>query len=310
MYMSHNCLKEAGTSTVNMKLYNRYKNPEGIVYWCTICGRICLGHRHYELGGPNQTLQLIPVPPGQDPFAKDCKGEGGGGRKEKMMRFHAFRQLAALLQKKIGKLSHEEAMEKLLTAMWLGPMNPSTIELAEENLESKQFAISANLFPKPVVKNIANIPRNARNTELIPTVAPGYNAISTDHDEHAIQFHHRMADGTINRHEGPLGKIGAESFVSYIQSNLSDGKAGPCWQPSCTAKIHPEEIRVLVDLGVFPKDLYSRYKEAFNTVQRGGRGPLIQEAALAECVIWKNRQSSNRKNRTTRKRMRSKRTSL
>ena len=98
MYMSHNCYAEPGANTVDEHWYNMYKNEEGKIFWCTICGRICLGHRHYVLGATKGKLDLVPLRPGSDPFAKDCAGEGGGGIQEKLVRFTAFRELAYELQ--------------------------------------------------------------------------------------------------------------------------------------------------------------------------------------------------------------------
>jgi hypothetical protein len=166
---------------------------------------------------------------------------------------------------------------------------------AKNNFVAKKFRLPANAFPAPVVSNNApNIVRNARNAALLPTVGPGYNNITTTDDDAVIQFHHRLRNGEINHHEDT--KIGADSFQSYIQTNLNDGKAGPCWLPSCTAIIHPDEIKELVRLDIFPQELYKRYKDAFNRVQRGGGVGILQEATTAQCVIW-NEVKGGRKTR-------------
>jgi len=298
MYMSHNCFNEPGANTVDEYWYNMYKNNEGLIYWCTICGRICLGHRHYMLGATKNKLDLVPLRPGADPFAKDCAGEGGGGIQEKLVRFTAFRELAYELQKEVGKISRKKALEELVQEMWSAPISRLSLRRAKNNLTAKKFRLPANAFPVPVVSNNApNIVRNARNAELLPTVGPGYNNISTTDDDAVIQFHHRKSDGELNNHES--NKINTESFRDYIQSNLNDGKAGPCWLPTCTAIIHPDEIKELVRLGVFPDTLYKRYKDAFNRVQRGGGGDVLQEAFTARCVLWEKK--SVRKTRRNRK---------
>ena len=303
MYMSHDCFAEPGANTVDEYWYDMYKSPEGLIYWCTICGRICLGHRHYKLGATNAKLELVPLQPGQDPFATDCRGEGGGGVTEKMIRFTAFRELAYELQKEVGKMSRKQALEELVQEMWSAPISRLSLRRAKNNLQTKTFRLKANVFPAPVVSNNApNIVRNARNVELLPTVASGYNAISMTDDEKVIQFHHRQQDGEINHHED--SKIGTDSFQGYIQSNLNDGRAGPCWLDTCTAIIHPDEIKELVRLGVFPEPLYKRYKDAFNRVQRGGGvHDVVQEAVTARCVLWKKKsvRKTRRNRRNTRK---------
>ena len=298
MYMSHNCYLEPGANTVDEYWYNMYKNNEGKIFWCTICGRICLGHRHYKLGATKNKLELTPIQTDADPFAKDCTNEGGGGLREKMTRFTAFRELAYELQKEVGKIPRKKALEELVQEMWSAPISRLSLRRAKNNLDGKKFRLPANAFPAPVVSNNApNIVRNARNAELLPTVGPGYNAIGTTDDDAVIQFHHRLQNGDINHHED--SKIGLDSFQEYIKSNLSDGKAGPCWLPTCTAIIHPDEIKELVSLGVFPEDLYKRYKDAFNRVQKGGGGDILQEAKTAQCVIWEK--NGGRKTRRKRK---------
>ena len=300
MYMSHNCHVEPGANTVDEYWYNMYKNPEGLIYWCTICGRICLGHRHYTLGASSRKLDLVPIRPGADPFAKDCMGEGGGGIKEKLARFSALRTLAHELQKEVGKIPRKQALEELVQEMWSAPISKLAMRYAKNNLVAKKFRLPSNAFPAPVVSNNApNIVRNARNAGLLPTVGPGYNNISTTDDPAVIQFHHKKRDGELNNHES--SKINTESFQDYIQSNLNDGKAGPCWHKDCTAIIHPDEIKELVRLEVFPEDLYKRYKDAFNRLQRGGGGNILQEATTAQCVIWEEKGGrKTRRNRFSR----------
>lgn len=299
MYMNHNCTTEPGANTIHKKLYDMYKTDEGRIYWCTICGRICMGHRHYELGPTFTKSELVPVKPGADPFATDCsRTEGGGGLQEKAQRFHAFRQLAQMLQEEVGELPHREAIHQLVEAMWVAPLVPATRKLAKKNLQAKRFAIQNTEFPVTPQEVIANVPRPAQNTALLPTIVEsGYNAISTLDDEKVIQFHHRQKNRRIHRHNGEGEQIGIESFVNYIQSNLADGVAGKCWLPSCTADIHPDEIQELVKQDLFPAILYARYKDAFNrTHQHGGaQEGLLQEAKHAECVIF-------RASRQTRKR--------
>jgi hypothetical protein len=220
MYMSHNCYAEPGADTVDEHWYNMYKNDDGKIFWCTICGRICLGHRHYVLGATKQKLDLLPVQPGADPFAKDCTNEGGGGIQEKMMRFSAFRELAQELQKEVGKMPRNKALEELVQEMWSAPISRLAGRRARNNLQAKKFRVPSNVFPNPVASNnVANIVRNARNAELLPTVGPGHNAISMTDDEAVIQFHHRQANGEINHGNNN----------DYGKQRSSDGQQHGCF---------------------------------------------------------------------------------
>ena len=298
MYMNHNCKNEPGPNTIHTKLYTMYKSEEGKIYWCTICGRICLGHRHYTLGSADTKAELVPVKPGANPFATDCSlTEGGGGIQEKAQRFHAFRQYARMLQEEVGEIYHRDAIRQLVESMWVAPLFPATRKLAAKNMQAKKYAIANNEFPVTPQVEVANIPRPAQDVELLPKIIEsGYNAISTLDDEKVIQFQHRRRDGTINRHTGEGEQIGVESFANYIQSNLSDGVAGKCWLPSCTAEIHPDESMELVRLGLFPANLQKRYKEAFNHTHQagGGRANILREAKYAECVMFGKKRSTRK----------------
>ena len=298
MYMTHNCSTEPGAKTIHKKLYDMYKSPEGNIYWCTICGRICLGHRHYQLGPVLTKAELVPVRPGSDPFATDCsRTEGGGGVHEKAQRFHAFRQYAQMLQEEVGEITHQEAYHQLVESMWVAPLFPATRKLAKKNMEAKRFAIPNTDFPLTPHEEVANVPRPAQNATLLPTIVEsGYNAISTLDDEKVIQFHHRQRNGQVHHHAGEGEQIGVESFVNYIQSNLSDGEAGKCWLPSCGADIHPDEIQDLVRKEVFPAILYARYKDAFNRThqQGGGRADILAEATQAQCVVYQAKRQARK----------------
>lgn len=299
MYMNHNCNTEPGPKTIHKKLYDMYKNPEGKIYWCTICGRICMGHRHYKLGPIDTKADLVPAHPGANPFATDCRlTEGGGGLNEKAQRFHAFRQYALMLQEEVGEILHNVAIDQLVESMWVAPLVPATRKLAEKNVQAKKYAIAHNEFPVTPVEEVANIPRPAQNAALLPVILEsGYNAISMLDDEKVIQFHHRQRNGQINKHTGEGEQIGVDSFVNYIRSNLSDGVAGKCWLASCTADIHPDEIQELVRFEVFPEDLQKQYKDAFNrTHQAGGANPnILREAKHAECVIFSAKRQTRKK---------------
>ncbi len=114
MYMTHSCIEQAGyEGYYHKKLWDafsyekQYDNlgnriPPGqrkrVIEWCTLCGRICNGHQHYDLSPiyvPGTKKIGIPefVGNGGDYFATTCDKPsiGGGGIKEKMNRYRQFR---------------------------------------------------------------------------------------------------------------------------------------------------------------------------------------------------------------------------
>ncbi len=276
MYMSHNCAEQRGY--YHDELYQIYKNQDGIINWCTVCGRICKGHNHYELGTANGSVPAIIF--GKDPFAPSCEGEGGGGVTEKLHRFHSLRQHAKKLQEEVGKKDWWDAMDELCEKLWNAPTIPT------DALATNKFNIPNTNFPLiiPEITNAPNIPY----TGQLPLVHPKKtatieNAWMTD-DFNLIQFRHPKTDGTMNNHDGPGQQISREAFVGWLKDLLADPtsfKLGKCWQfktqaqqailtPTekslmCDAILHPEEVNAALDLTDDEQHtLAERYRTAFN----------------------------------------------
>lgn len=275
MYMlDHNCANLPGY--YNRELYDKYKNPEGRIYWCTICGRIAKGHSHYALGladGPEPELL-----PGSNPFENDCRvSNNGGGLPEKLARFRRLREYALECQDYIDQRPAVEVLDELVEEMWNTPLRREKKKIAGI-LASKEWNIPSAAFPLPVVNNaagaaavpapVADVKRpaaNAANPDLQPIRhEPGPDAVELGEEMPlVIQFRHRMLDGTINNHVDEY--IGVESLVNYLRSTLPwtghNPDYGLCWNSAggCTARLYPEEVQPFI-----PADLYEAYKDGFN----------------------------------------------
>ncbi len=280
MYMSHNCAAAKGY--YHEDLYTKYKNREGIINWCTVCGRICKGHNHFNLA-PAQG----PVPPvvhGSDPFASSCEVEGGGGITEKLLRFRRLREHAKDLQDEVGKMDWRQAMDELCEEMWNAPMVRA--RTLKTMLAEKKFNIPDTNFPLtlPEPENAPNIPYMGETPIVHPHETEAFtNALYID-DANILQFRHKKADGSWNRHEGPGQQISREAFIAFMKSMLENPTAeefGKCWQFKtrsqqaalsvsekalvCDATLHPEEVKAALDLAD-PEQarLAEGYRKAFN----------------------------------------------
>jgi len=308
-YMHHNCKLEGGYYHKN--LYNTYKTPEGMIWWCTICGRICNGHRHYELS-PWTTKPPLHAP-GGDPFSSDCRGaEGGGGLEEKLGRFRRFREIARKLQDEIDEISYKEAMNELVQETWNGPFveqrrTKKVGETKKWNISTSNFR--PNIRPINYVGNVRNYPNVTRSNTNVATLRPTTIIEHNDlenRDTTMIQFHHRQADGSINHHEGNLiSKEQFEEFINNQNHSFGTESFGMCWDyPRCTARLYPDEIKDFV-----PAESYATYKKHFNKkfaaigaaaaaqggrrrtrknkrLQKGGEQQnVIVEAKLASCSL-------------------------
>ncbi len=285
MYMSHNCSTERGY--FHKDLYNKYKNIFGNIHWCTICGRICNGHQHYNLG-PAQSSPPTTIP-STNPFAEDCKVEGGGGIDEKLVRFRRLREYARDLQThKLGVVSETEAMNQLCEEMWNAPL--FRIFSLNTMKSEKAFNIPHSEFPttNPVifVKNAPNVPFRGRLPVVHATETDKFkNALFID-DKHIIQFKHYKQDATLNTHDKPGQQISREAFLVWLASILENPMSeafGKCWQYKtssqlaplgnaekalvCDATLHPEEVKAALDLtDPAQAALAESYRKAFNSV--------------------------------------------
>ena len=227
MYMrEHNC-SAFGDDYYHKELYTKYKSDSGYIYWCTICRRIALGHRHYDLAaaiGPKAEL----IGGGGDPFANDCSIDNeGGGPKEKVARFRRLREYARDLQEEVGKKTFSEAMNELVEEMWNAPLSRKPV--VKKIIETKKWNINASEFPAPLpppperVINFALFPNIVQDVETaaanLSTTLVGFDSIGQEDNQAVIQFHHVQPDGGVFNHEGNY--ISVESLVLIMKVIIS-----------------------------------------------------------------------------------------
>lgn len=127
LYMRHDC---RASGFYHEALYEKYKDAEGKITWCTMCSRIgdtypvaggMLGHRHFtnvlvDAAKPG----YAPIQAGQteNPFDRDCVTQGGGGLLEKFARMRRLREYAYELQEQVGSISDYEARTQLVEEVW------------------------------------------------------------------------------------------------------------------------------------------------------------------------------------------------
>ena len=301
--LNHRC--NTVTTNFSRDLYNKYKNEDDTIVWCTICGRICskTPHRHYALGPASGAKSEI-INPDAIPsyFGNDCTGFGGGNILEKFIRFQKLREVANLLQTQANKITAKEAKEYLIQEVWNAPLNISPIkkQALQSFLENKRFNIPNTVFPPTInAENTENTrfypnipyPNGAGADPLLPIVhTEGDDSVTMAPVRPAIQFLHRRQNGEINTHEDEY--IGLESLFNLLETRYAEyvrgdgGDIGMCWNyPDCTAKIHPQEIQsILTRIDTNPdisaenksryREIYNVYKSTFNKLfehQQGGR---------------------------------------
>jgi ankyrin repeat protein len=270
MYMKHNCT--ASGKYYHESLYREYKNPEGFISWCTICGRIADKHAHYKAATSGSLKPGLLMIQGRDPFAADCRGNGGGGLPEKLARFRKLRETALWLQGIVGKVTHIFAMNKLVEDSWDGPLlnNPKLDNIAK----TKKWDVSLDDFPQNVAVNdskvrVANVERPAADKALVPVVmGTGMNIVGDEGP--LIKFRHRQPNGSINEHkDGLITEASLKEFLEGGVKSSYEEKFGYCYMypGSCKARLYPEEVK-----GYVPDALYQEYKEKFNQKFGGTKG--------------------------------------
>jgi hypothetical protein len=293
MYMKHNCKSIPGY--YHKKLYAMYKTPEGNICWCTICGRIALGHRHYKLHfqdiPENVTLGYLrelrsSLLDGGNPFDKDCHWTNGGGSlNEKLQRFRRYREYALALQHEIDQITAEDALDQLVEEVWNAPMRREKRAISKMRAE-KKWNIPENAFPPnaaPANNRNSNAPNVPFDGEMPTKIDKGTNVVMMNDDIPVIKFHHRQKNGDMEHHGVAEGTL--EGFIQ--NTSPTDDAFGYCFaQPACNAKLHPEEIKPYVS-----EAIYKRYKKHFNikfkAMTGGVRNNIVQEATDAMCVVVK-----------------------
>jgi hypothetical protein len=261
-------------------LYQKYKNADGYVTWCTQCGRICKDHRHYQL-----SLAEGPVPhvgePGS-PYDKNCRNTGGGGISEKFIRFSQLRETALALQAKVHIETNENVKNELIVAIWNAPVKisaerkaeinamfpsaPNTHPVARNNVVA--YSIPSNSFPlvippappangavhnNNIVYPNISYPNGTGADPLLPILYPEGDDAQTYETaiRPVIQFIHRRKNGEVNLHQDEY--IGLKNYFNLLQSRNDEykqgrgGDIGMCWNyPDCDARIHPQEVQAIL----------------------------------------------------------------
>lgn len=282
MYMKHKC-----KTPYHKDLFKLY-SVDGYIEWCTLCGRISNGqHHHYVNSLPTDTVKpaLAKVQPSTDFrfFDKDCKASGGGGNEEKVRRIHRLLGYACQLQSEVGKITDQEARTELIEEVW-------TAASARNRdvpviLEKKEFGFPC-VFPEDTKPEGAteqvfpDILRPADEKDLVPIRHdPPDNTCVVEMGPHeddrpVWQFQHKQPDGSINKHEGNF--ICAEDLELTIRANPMDGR---CFDPSCKAKIYPEEVK-----GIVSPEFYEIYRKNFNRENAKQTGSAREGAPLLRMI--------------------------
>jgi hypothetical protein len=292
MYMNHKCTELKGM--YNKKLYNLYKTPEGSIYWCTICNRICLGHRHYTLSSHEVKATLGG---GGDPFAKDCRPYGGG-YPEKVQRFNQLREHALELTT-AGGISQSKAFNELTEEMWNAPLRREKTKI-EKFIGKKTFGNVVNFPPNSANANStvnanANVAIPVPASLVLPTlIESGYNSLGLNDDVRVLHFHHETTGG-IDHNDSFIGVATLVEQVKDRVKNFGTAEFGFCLAyPTCRAKLYPIEIQPYV-----PEELYTKYLKKFNSrFTEGGSNASVSffgEATNAVCLVKGGRRKTLRR---------------
>ncbi len=249
MYMHHNCAALGGY--YHPDLYKKYKDTEDNIGWCTICGRICIGHNHYELGLAKDPKPNVVSAP-HDPFAKDCRGSnGGGGLPEKFARFRRMREYAFELQSYVGEINESDALKELIEETWNAPLIRS--RKIPKIMTEHKWNISSNVFPsniKPTPLNVTvekntNDPTKFKTPVVYNPGEPGHeqNSISYNDTKPVIVFMHVSKTGEFHTHS-PVSK---DSIIDYIHTSFN--KVGHCFEDEsdCGGLLWPREVELALE---------------------------------------------------------------
>ena len=269
MYMKHAC-----SPPHHVNLYEKYKNEQGMIGWCSICGRVCRGHRHYKANLPTDVPELTPVMPGADPFANDCKGpSGGGGFEEKHRRIERLLNYACQLQEEVGKIESQDALTELIEETWKAGVIRDRGTL--KRFEEKKFAFPC-VFPQEERPGAAAVnppvPRPAGEAAPVSHPSPPaecmYTLGPTENGQPVFQFIHTQPDGTVRPH--PENEwICGEHIEETLKGDLFTGL---CFinPQACTARLYPEELQGKVSAEYLA--LYTGlFNEKFKAPGTGGR---------------------------------------
>lgn len=289
-YMHHDC----SPGLRHERLY-RLHGPDdqsGTRYWCTICGRHCLGHRHFKRssGTGIHPSRLVPVQVGQAQlFDPDCKPEGGGGVQEKMGRIQAMIDAAAEFQSLIGVASATQVRRMIIERAWKSDPSDATAVTIPESMAEEPSVASGEL---------PDVPRPPEDADLLPTNEGSGKVCATNlgepHEDNrpVFRFKHRLPNGTVYTHSDDELECYID-MIYGISSNMFEEK-GKCI--ICEARVHPDEFKAIKDGSPEQEAWYQQYRKKYNEYnkvggrQRGGASiPLLTDLEDAVCEIRKKK---------------------
>lgn len=312
MYLSHTC---TNAITTHKKLYKKYKSPEGKIYWCTICGRICHGHSHYPLvSSTDPKPALLPQVADQffnnrDDIDRACLQSGGGGFDEKLKRLVRYRQYIWFAQEEfIGIEDRKKVWNNLIELTWDAPLFSYQNNKVREIRNTGIWNISNDRFTEASpISTIENRPNNVpeypfeRTGNKLPTLGGhGMCNISFNDCEERVQFHHRQKNGSMNHHESC--KISKEEVENHIAGVIGDrSKLGSCPCGGCNGTLHPDELIGIIEANILTRyrDLYNRKMAEMGGGRRmlGGYEEIMKKAKNIQCSISGGKTRKRKNNR-------------
>lgn len=246
VYMTHNCM-DIEDNIYHKDLYNKF-NRDGMIEWCTICGRITHSHYHYSLqphDTPKEELVDHPIPAGM-PTHDYWSCPGGNGLKEKVARMLVLREKFIQNSEFVGKKTNGEIYIPMIEAIFDAPLNA-------DNLAAGQTALDENKWPEPIPELECNKARQ-KEKRIKPYTLPADLEMpecrgigDNEYTYTSVKrvplwyFKHRMANGEPHPEETLIG----ENVV--IQHLLArDEKYGLCPYHECGALLYPEEVDVIL----------------------------------------------------------------
>jgi uncharacterized protein len=269
MYMKHRCTNEVGVTLYHRDLYNKF-NEDGMIQWCTICGRICSNHKHYNISRPNDTKPALIVPSaGANPFGdeKACLAFGGGGLDEKLARFRLLRKAALELQREVGTLDEEEAFNDLVESCWNA--GDATRRRAA-NMTAKNFVETPSAaFPANTISRAAN---NAPAPNVPKPAGLAATRVVEAEEDEMNMLGDEAAEGNpmleITYEGGYKERVTQDTLKAAIQSRITshwEPNFGYCLMyPGCQARLYPSDVQ-----GFVPEADYAEYRKRFNEKFQG-----------------------------------------
>lgn len=325
-YMRHKC----DVTLRNERLYNLYKNSEGYVVWCTVCGRHCIGHNHFPLTDTNEkTRPPVMIPkPGADVFNNaSCVLEGGGGPDEKIRRIDGLLRYICQMQDEVDKRPAKEVHDELVEEAWKSA-NLRAQKTVRDIKAAKKFNIPCGLpsvsttpgtvTEAPDVPNPNPLPVQHENAECI--VELGVH----DDGRPVYEFKHVQPDGSIFTHNGQY--VCGPDLEELLRNAGGTEDRCPIDSENCKGKLHPDEVKFVLGED---SETYKEYRRRFNEKNkmggkrrkqsrrktyrakkfRGGANarPIISKMTDAQCSIPEKKKAGtyrmklNKKKRLTRR---------